>query len=172
MKRPVGKTTLYYAGLLGALLIIASCDGDGGGKTTGAGHAPVISDLQLRALDPQVVGRDVRYSATFNAVDPGGDIIGGQCEVLLNGRSIGRVNIQAGPGVSENSTSGPVTCVFFVHAFIPIHLNGAVHIIDRSGDQSNDLGFTINIAELPRAEAPRPGGLPFTGTVESATFGR
>ena len=58
------------------------------------------------------MNQDIRYVVTFEFTDLQGDALNGQCEVLLNNLSLGRVTIQPASGTDVNLTSGAVACGF------------------------------------------------------------
>lgn len=167
---------LVYLGLAGALVAIASCGGGGGGGGGTAGpsaDAPTISDLQIRALDPETPNRMVRYIVAFNFTDQDGDVGNGQCEVVLNGQSIGRATIMPTGGMDPNATSGAVACGFIVQSAVAQQISGQVHIFDRAGHQSNDLTFALGIhGEVPKGAIPEGQKGSFKGRMESATLSR
>jgi hypothetical protein len=109
----------------------------------------------------------------FNFTDPDGDVGGGQCEVLLNDQSIGRVTINPTGGVDPNATQGAVACGLAVKAPAPQQIAGRVRIFDRAGNQSNELTFTLGIhAEMPKGAIPEGQKGSFEGRMESATLSR
>lgn len=166
--------TLFWLFPLVALVIATGCKGGGGhGGSSGPSPAPVISNLQLTALDPEVVNRDIRYVVAFQFTDLQGDVINGDCEVLLNNVSLGRATIQPVSGTDVNLASGAVACGFVVRAFIPQQVNGRARIFDRAGNQSNELTFVLGIraAEVPKGHIPQqevPKGS-LDGRMESGT---
>ena len=162
MKTRFGLLISRFAVLLFAILIIAGCKGGGGGGSSGPSLAPEIFDLVIRVLDPEVINQTIRYIVAANFWDAQGDVINGQCEVLLNNVSLGRVTIDPAPGTDPNITEGIVACGFFVRATVPQTVNGRFRIFDRAGNQSNELTFALGIraaqvpkGQVPQGEAPR-----------------
>ena len=122
------------------------------------------------------MNQDIRYVVTFEFTDLQGDALNGQCEVLLNNLSLGRVTIQPASGTDVNLTSGAVACGFVIRAFLPQQISGRVRIFDRAGNQSNELTFVLGIraAEIPKGPIPQqevPKGS-FEGRMDSATIRR
>jgi hypothetical protein len=173
MKRQL-RVLARTAPIVALVLAVTGCGGGGGGGPAGPSpEAPVISNLQIRALDPETPNRNIRYVVAFNFTDRSGDVGGGQCEVLLNDRSIGRVTINPAGGADPNATQGAVACGFIVNAATPQQIAGRTRIFDRAGNQSNELTFTLGIhAEVPKGAIPEGQKGSFESRMGTATLSR
>lgn len=158
-------------GLVVSVLSLVSCGGGNGGSTGTNVNAPVISNLRIQPRSAERANTNVTYDATADFTDSNGDLSGGQCEILLNGQSIGRATLTPIPGTPANLTSGFVGCRFFVNARVPQQIAGTFRVFDLAGNQSNDLSFVLGIAQLPSGSAPAGIG-PVRGRMVSAILGR
>lgn len=170
--RATSRPIIVTGAVLGLILmILAGCgkSGGGGGGVSGpSADAPVISDLKVQPLDPEVAGRAVRYLIAVNFSDPQGDVLGGQCELTTLTQTVSGV-ITAAPGVDPNLKEGAVVCGVSVTAEAPGTLTVNLTIIDRAGHRSNTLSFALGL-KLTRSDgAPAPEAVQPELRMDSAT---
>jgi hypothetical protein len=148
---------------MATLVSCGSSGGYGGGDFTFPDiGAPSLTGLEIRTLDRELPNRNVRYEVRSVFRDITADLIGGQCEVLLHGNSIGHVTINPAPGTPTRATDGSVACRFFVNSPVPQQISGTLRVFDRSGKRSNELSFLIG---TPGGSAPAA----VQGGMQSAT---
>jgi len=158
-------------GLVVSALLLVSCGDDDGGTTGSNTSAPVLLNVRILALNREKANTNVTYDISSDFTDANGDVQGGQCEVLLDGQSLGRATLTADPGTSATLTSGFVECEFFVNSPVPKQIPGTFRIFDLAGNQSNDQNFVLTITLLPRGSSSGGAG-PVTGRMGSATLKR
>ena len=163
--------------LLVMVLFIAGCGGGGGGggSTTGPAvnpNAPVLSDFQVVALDPERANTRVRYAFGANFVDVPGDVFNGTCELSTSVGPVSQpINVLL-PGASPNATQGSVVCIFFFLVPSPTQVTGTFTVVDRAGNRSNSFSFVLGISERRSGEAA-PGGTGGAAVgAESGSLGR
>ncbi len=171
---PIGSQRLLGTFLLlGVVALSFGCGGGGSSNSGPSADAPVISDLIVRALDPERANTTIRYAVQVTTFDPQADVFNGTCEIALPGVPGSPLSIpinSAAPGINVNATTNPVTCVFTLRTAVPAQISGSVTIIDRAGHRSNSLSFLLGISER-RVGPDASGGAP---SVEpgSARLGR
>lgn len=126
--------------LTGLALAAAGCGG--GHHTATVESAPSIDNLHVTVLTPLIQGQTGVYEFQADFFDPDADLDGGSCGIDT---SIGSAEV---PLVASASPSGTVICQFATTVFGRV-ASGAFFIVDRHGNVSNGLGFTIP-AERPR----------------------
>lgn len=151
---PFGRMSVV--GALGAVLagavLAGGCGGKGGGSSTAVNvHAPVVTNLQVRARTPEKANQRIVWTITATVADPDGDVVGGQAEARL---------VQTGQVVSAAIDPTFVrgdqfAAVLFVQSAPAGRADFIFSIVDAAGNRSNEIPFFVTIAaELPRAGAP------------------
>jgi hypothetical protein len=157
----------YLTAAVALALGLGACGGGGGGHATGPDpNAPVVTDLQVRALTPERANTVVRHQLTITVSDRDNDLVGGQVEVKEEAN---------GHVVSAPITVAPANDrIFFEISSNPVpagHYDLALSVIDAAGHRSNAVGFSITITPQVRPDgAPE---MPRGGTfIDSLTPGR
>ncbi len=157
MRTRVREHTRHLAGFVVLALALGACGGGGGGPTGPDPNAPVITDLQVRALTPERANTRVRYLITVAVQDRDNDLAGGHVEVRE--QTSGQVvSATIAPPVTN-----PLVFTLETNPLLAGRYNLAVTVIDAAGHRSNSVPFSVTINPQVRQdgipEMQRPGSI-------------
>ncbi len=127
-----GRVALFGAFGL-ACAVLTGC-GSGGWHFTVP--SPTISNLRVRPLDPERVGRPVRYEFVVHLLFL--QEREGTCEAVT---SLGTVSTAL-----QDTATADVRCVFSFTVRAPTEIAGTVAVVGSRGERSNALPFTLRIS--------------------------
>ena len=147
---------LCCIGLLVVGLVVTGCGGGkkGGGPTGPTAEAPMVSNLQVHPLDPEVSGKQVRYAITATVVDADNDLVGGRAEARVPATGETKSFTIEASDLSGNTLGA----LLVTNPLPPGRYDFTFSVIDAAGHRSNEVPFSITIraAELPRGTVPVP----------------
>lgn len=156
MRTRVPQHIRHLAGFVVLAVALGACGGGGGGGPTGPDpNAPIITDLQIRALTPERANTRVHHLITLTVQDADNDLAGGRAEIRENA---------TGHVVSATIDPPATNPLAFTLESNPVpagHYNFEFTVIDAAGHRSNAVPFSITINPQVRQdgipEMQRPG---------------
>ncbi len=154
---------------LGLVLGLAACGGGGAGR---APAAPRIANLTLAPTAVYASSTPVTFSATFDFVDPDGDLASANLVVTDSlGAETGRQStpILQANGVTSAQIGGSATAVLATAGIFTAHLQ----LVDRGGLLSNELTADITVRDFPwttGAANPQPVWNPAVTALRNLVF--
>ena len=131
--------------------------------------APIISNLRLQPLTPEVSGRPGLYEVTATVTDPDGDLVGGRVEVRLVATGETAAFTIDAPFPGDRLDTALLT-----DPLPPGRFDLVFTVTDAAGHRSNEVGVSIAIAaaELRSGTTPGAGSRPSGAALDGFTRAR